>query len=138
MAGLCRLQLIGYVGGDAETRYLPSDDSVAQFSVAYSEKWRDKATGEARERTTWFSVSAWGKLGEIAGEYVRKGNQIYVEGQLYAETWKDKQGEQRTTLKVRADRIVLLGRREDGAKPAAQKPTAREAGSDDDLGDVPF
>ena len=117
MPNFLRCTVIGHAGGDAETRYLPSGDPVSNFSIAFTEKWKDKQTGERKERTTWFNVNCWGKLGEIAGQYVKKGNALMVEGQPYLEEWQDRNGEKRATLKLRADKIVLLGGRREGAEP---------------------
>ena len=122
MPNFCRLQVVGHVGGDCDVRYMPSGDQVANFSVAYTEKWKQKDSGEAKERTTWFSVNCWGKLAEIAGEYIRKGNPVLVEGTPYVESWEAKDGEKRFTLKVRADKIVLLGSKRDSEERPAREP----------------
>lgn len=138
MASLNRVQIIGYLGKDPETRYMPNGDAVANVSIATSEAWTDKASGEKKEHTEWFRVNFWGRLAEVAGEYLKKGQQVYVEGSLRTRKWQDKDGQDRYSTEVRADRMVMLGRREGEAKPAGQKPAVREAGGDDDLGDVPF
>ena len=143
MPNFCRLQIMGHVGGDCEIRYLPSGDPVANFSVAYTERWKDKGSGEAKERTTWFQVNAWGKLAEIAGEYVRKGNPVMVEGVPYVESWESREGGKRFTLKVRADRIVLLGTKQEQkpetAKPEPKQPAQKTGGHFDDMADdIPF
>ena len=138
MASLNRIQIIGYLGQDPTTRYMPNGDAVANVSIATSEAWTDKASGEKKEHTEWHRVNFWGRLAEVVGEYLKKGSQVYVEGSLRTRKWQDKDGNDRYSTEVRADRMVMLGRRDGETKPAGQKPAVKEAGGDDDLGDVPF
>ncbi|HFQ5115456.1 TPA: single-stranded DNA-binding protein [Vibrio vulnificus] len=92
--------LIGRLGGDPEVRYMPTGGAVANITVATSETWRDKATGEQKERTEWHNVALYGKLAEVAGEYLRKGSQVYIEGKLHTQKWQDQSGQDRYTTRV--------------------------------------
>ena len=91
MAGVNKVILIGRLGSDPEVRYTPSGDAVANFSIATSEEWKDKNSGEKRERTEWHRIVAWRRLGEICGEYLSKGRQVYVEGRIQTNAWEDKE-----------------------------------------------
>jgi len=113
MAGLNKITLIGNLGRDPEMRYMPDGRAVANFSIATSEEWKDKATGEKRERTTWFRIIAFGKLGEICGEYLSKGKQVYIEGRLQTNEWTDQEGRNRFSLEVIASQMLMLGRKGD-------------------------
>ena len=101
--------LIGYVGKDPEVRYLPAGDPVANFSLATSEKWKDKKTGEKREKTEWHQIVVYGPLAEVVSKYVGKGKQVYIEGPSHTEEWTDRAGNKRTTVKVTAKHLELLG-----------------------------
>ncbi|HAS6055343.1 TPA: single-stranded DNA-binding protein [Vibrio vulnificus] len=98
--GINKVILVGNLGDDPEIRYMPSGGAVANILVATSEKWRDKATGETREKTEWHRVTLFGKLAEVAGEYLRKGSQVYIEGQLQTKKWQDQNGQDRYTTSV--------------------------------------
>lgn len=98
--GINKVILVGNLGQDPEIRYMPSGGAVANITIATSESWRDKATGEQREKTEWHRVSLFGKLAEVAGEYLRKGSQVYVEGQLQTRKWQDQNGQDRFTTEV--------------------------------------
>ena len=98
--GINRVILVGHLGQDPEVRYMPNGNAVANFSVATSETWKDKQTGENRDRTEWHRVVVFGKLAEIAGEYVKKGTQVYLEGQLQTRKWQDQAGNDRYTTEV--------------------------------------
>ncbi len=98
--GVNKVILVGFLGGDPEVRYMPSGGAVANITIATSETWRDKATGEQREKTEWHRVALYGKLAEVAGEYLRKGSQVYIEGQLQTRKWKDQSGEDRYSTEV--------------------------------------
>lgn len=121
MAGLNKISLIGNLGRDPEVRYTPDGLAVTNFSIAVTEKYK----GE--ERTTWFRVVAFGKLGEIAGEYLSKGKQVYVEGRLQTSEWKDKEGNNRFTLEVVASQMLMLGLK--GDSPASDSAYERPASS---------
>ena len=98
--GVNKCILIGNLGGDPEVRYMPNGSAVANITIATSESWRDKATGEQREKTEWHRVAIFGKLAEIAGEHLRKGSQVYIEGQLQTRKWQDQSGQDRYTTEV--------------------------------------
>lgn len=98
--GVNKVILVGNLGSDPEIRYMPSGGAVANITIATSESWRDKATGEQREKTEWHRVALFGKLAEVAGEYLRKGSQVYVEGQLQTRKWQDQNGQDRYTTEV--------------------------------------
>ncbi len=98
--GINKVILIGNLGNDPEIRYLPNGGAVANLSLATSESWRDKNTGEMREKTEWHRVVLFGKTAEVAGEYLRKGSQVYIEGQLQTRKWQDQSGQDRYTTEV--------------------------------------
>ena len=98
--GVNKVILVGNLGEDPEVRYMPSGGAAANFSIATSESWRDKATGEKKEKTEWHKISIFGKLAEIAGEYLRKGSQVYIEGQLKTRKWQDQSGQDRYSTEV--------------------------------------
>lgn len=124
MASVNKVILIGNLGADPEVRYLPSGDAVTNIRLATSETWKDK-NGEKQERTEWHRVAFFGKLAEIAGEYLKKGSQVYVEGSLRTRKWQDKEGQDRYTTEIVAERMQMLGPRGGGAFEAAD----REGGS---------
>ena len=98
--GINKVILVGNLGQDPEVRYMPNGNAVANFSVATSESWKDKQTGETRDRTEWHRIVVFGKLAEIAGEYIKKGTQVYLEGQLQTRKWQDQSGQDRYTTEV--------------------------------------
>lgn len=98
--GLNKVQLIGYLGQDPDVRYLPNSTAVTMLSLATSDTWKDKQTGEQKERTEWHRVVLYGKLAEVAGEYLRKGSQVYIEGELRTRKWTDQSGQERYTTEV--------------------------------------
>lgn len=98
--GVNKVILVGNLGNDPEIRYMPNGGAVANIVIATSESWRDKATGEQREKTEWHRVALYGKLAEVAGEYLRKGSQVYIEGQLKTRKWQDQSGQDRYTTEV--------------------------------------
>ncbi|WP_430472305.1 single-stranded DNA-binding protein [Vibrio furnissii] len=114
--------LVGNLGSDPEVRYMPSGGAVANITVATSETWRDKATGEQREKTEWHRVALYGKLAEVAGEYLRKGSQVYIEGQLQTRKWQDQSGQDRYSTEVVVQgyngTMQMLGGRQQGGMPA--------------------
>ncbi|MDA0148559.1 MULTISPECIES: single-stranded DNA-binding protein [Vibrio] len=120
--GVNKVILVGNLGGDPEVRYMPSGGAVANITVATSESWRDKATGEQREKTEWHRVALFGKLAEVAGEYLRKGSQVYIEGQLQTRKWQDQSGQDRYTTEVVVQgfngTMQMLGGRAQGGAPA--------------------
>ncbi len=109
--GINKVILVGNLGQDPETRAMPSGSSVTNIRIATSESWKDKQSGEMKERTEWHSVAMFGRLAEIAGEYLRKGSQVYIEGSLRTRKWQDKQGNDRYTTEIIANEMQMLGAR---------------------------
>ncbi len=126
MAGINKVILVGRLGNDPEVRYTPGGSAFVRFSVATSEEWRDKTTGEKKERTEWHRVVAWDKLGERCAEYLAKGRQVYVEGRLQTRSYEDKEGVKRYSTEIVANDVQFLGGREgqpgkaDAALPASR------------------
>lgn len=120
--GVNKVILVGNLGNDPEIRYMPNGGAVANITIATSESWRDKATGEQREKTEWHRVALFGKLAEVAGEYLRKGSQVYIEGQLQTRKWQDQSGQDRYTTEVVVQGfngvMQMLGGRAQGGAPA--------------------
>lgn len=114
MAGINKVILIGRLGRDPEVRYTPDGTAVANFSIATSDEWKDRDTGEKRERTEWHRIVAWRKLGELCGEYLSKGRQVYIEGRLQTRDWQDKDGNKRYTTEIVANEVQFLGARDSG------------------------
>ena len=112
--GVNKVILVGNLGADPETRSMPSGMSVANIRIATSESWKDKQSGEQKERTEWHHVVMFGRLGEIATEYLRKGSQVYIEGSLRTRKWQDKEGKDRYTTEIVADEMQMLGGRGGG------------------------
>ena len=153
MASINKVILIGNLGKDPETRYLPSGDAVTNITVATTDTWKDKS-GEKQEHTEWHRVAFFGKLAEIAGEYLKKGSPVYVEGRIRTRKWQDKEGQERYTTEIIADRMQMLGSRGGGSEPMAArepkaapaesagggKPAAKKSGAsfDDMDDDIPF
>jgi len=113
--GVNKVILVGTLGADPETRSMPSGMSVTNIRIATNESWKDKASGAQQERTEWHSIAFFGRLGEIAAEYLRKGSQVFVEGKLRTRKWQDKQGNDRYTTEIIADNMQMLGGRAGGA-----------------------
>jgi len=119
--GVNKVILVGNLGQDPEVRYMPSGGAVANITLATSESWRDKATGEMKEQTEWHRVVLFGKLAEVAGEYLRKGSQVYIEGQLRTRKWTDQSGAEKYTTEVVVNvggTMQMLGGRQGGGAPA--------------------
>ena len=134
--GVNKVILVGNLGADPETRAMPSGMTVANIRIATSESWKDKASGEQQERTEWHHVALFGRLGEIAGEYLRKGSQVYIEGRLRTRKWQDKEGNDRYTTEIVASEMQMLGGRGGAgggtgageARGAESRAPAREPG----------
>src|SRR5262245_31325450 len=109
--GINKVILVGNLGQDPETRYMPNGKAVTNLRIATSESWKDKQTGEQREQTEWHSIVMYDKLAEIAAEYLRKGSQVYVEGKLRTRKWQDKEGRDRYTTEIQANEMQMLGGR---------------------------
>lgn len=141
--GVNKVILIGNLGKDPEVRYMPSGGAVANVTLATSETWRDKQTGETQERTEWHNVVFFNRLAEIAGEYLRKGSKVYIEGSLRTRKWQDKNGQDRYTTEIVASEMQMLdGRRDDAQQNSApdQEPSGgyQPQASDDFEEDIPF
>src|SRR5450755_1232612 len=117
--GINKVILIGHLGADPETRAMPSGMSVANMRLATTESWKDKQSGEQQERTEWHNVALFGRLGEIAAEYLRKGSQVYIEGRLRTRKWQDKEGRDRYTTEIVGNEMQMLGGRGGGGGAAA-------------------
>jgi single-strand DNA-binding protein len=128
MASVNKVILIGNLGADPETRYLPSGDAVTNIRIATTDSWKDKS-GEKQEHTEWHRVAFFGKTAEIAGEYLKKGSPVYVEGRIRTRKWQDKEGQERFSTEIVADRMQLLGARGGGAESMSREPAAAIAGS---------
>jgi single-strand DNA-binding protein len=150
MASVNKVILIGNLGKDPDVRYLPSGDAVTNISVATTDTWKDKS-GEKQEHTEWHRIAFFGKLASIAGEFLKKGSPVYVEGRIRTRKWQDKDGQERYSTEIVADRMQLLGSRTGGSEPmtrtpkSAEEPSATPApakkggGSFDDMDDdIPF
>ena len=156
MASVNKVILIGNLGRDPETRFMPSGDAICNISIATTDTWKDK-NGEKQEKTEWHRVAFFGKLAEIAGEYLKKGSQVYVEGRLQTRKWQDKDGQDKYTTEIVANAMQMLGSRQGmgggdrggadmgeggGSRPAASKPAgtgAKGGGKFDDFeDDIPF
>jgi single-strand DNA-binding protein len=147
--GVNKVILIGNLGRDPEVRYMPSGSAVANVTIATSESWKDKQTGEQQERTEWHNVVFYNRLAEIVGEYLKKGSQVYVEGSLRTRKWQDKEtGKDRYTTEIIANEMQMLGSRAGGGEasmgkgparekaapaPAAKQEAGQEAALDDDI-----
>lgn len=148
--GINKVILVGNLGADPETRYTAGGAAITRIRVATSESWRDKQTGENQERTEWHRVVFFGRLAEIAGEYLRKGSQVYIEGSLRTDKWQDQSGQDRYTTEIVARDMQMLGGRGDTAarsssggfrdqqssgsgKSQAQPAVAEDAFTDDDI-----
>lgn len=139
MPSLNEVKLIGHVGKDPESRFLPNGNAVVNLTIATSEQWLDKTSGEKKEKTEWHRVTAFGKLAEIIGQYCTKGKLVFIEGKLTTRKWLDKSGADRYTTEINADTMLLLGGREpDGAAKATSKPAAKTESVNEMLDDIPF
>ena len=116
--GVNKVIIVGNLGNDPDTRYMPSGGAVTNLSVATNESWKDKQTGEQKDRTEWHRVAMFGRLAEIAAEYLRKGSQIYIEGKLRTRKWQDQSGNDRYTTEIIADELQMLGGRSGAGAPA--------------------
>jgi single-strand DNA-binding protein len=112
--GINKVIIVGNLGADPETRAMPSGSTVANLRIATTENWKDKQTGENQERTEWHRVVLFGRLGEIAAEYLRKGSQVYIEGSLRTRKWQDKQGNERYSTEIVGNEMQMLGGRGGG------------------------
>ncbi|MBK8524487.1 MAG: single-stranded DNA-binding protein [Betaproteobacteria bacterium] len=155
MASVNKVILVGNLGADPETRYLPSGDPVTNLRLATTDSWKDKASGEKKEATEWHRVVLFRRLAEVAGQYLKKGSQVYIEGRIRTRKWQDKDGQERYTTEIEAEEMKMLGSRQGqgepspsygggggdsapaygGAKPAA---AGKKPSFDDMEDDIPF
>ena len=156
MASVNKVILVGNLGADPETRFMPNGDALANIRLATTESWKDKATGEKKELTEWHRVVFRNKLAEIVGQYLKKGSAVYVEGRIRTRKWQDKEGQERYTTEIEAREMQMLGGRSSGASasggeaeyggsmPSSSAPSrsgapAKKAPSFDDMDDdIPF
>jgi single-strand DNA-binding protein len=143
MQSLNKVQIIGNLGQDPETRYTPSGHQTTTISVATTEKWKDKATGELKEKTEWHRVVFFGRLAEVAVQYLKKGRPVYVEGRLNTHKWVDKDKIDRHITQINASDMILLGNKpaDGGSAPpaaAASQPNSAASHFDDMPDDIPF
>ena len=149
--GVNKVIIVGNLGKDPETRYMPSGSAVTNLRIATTESWKDKQTGDQQERTEWHAVAMFGRLAEIAAEYLRKGSQVYIEGKLRTRKWQDKEGKDRYTTEIVADEMQMLGGKGGGAgerapssgggmqRPAAVNDSGVDSGPPGDFDDdIPF
>ncbi len=145
MHGVNKAIILGNLGGDPETRYMPNGNAVTNISIATSESWQDKNTGQTQERTEWHRVVFFNRLAEIAGEYLRKGSKVYIEGSLRTRKWQDQSGNDRYTTEIIASSLQMLGDRQDNGnqggyaqqpaqqRPAQQQPEPQQEEFEDDI-----
>lgn len=125
MAGINKVIIVGHLGNEPEMRSMPNGEAVANISVATSESWTDKTTGERKEVTEWHRIVLYRRLAEIAGQYLHKGSQVYVEGRLKTRKWQDSNGQDRYTTEIQGDNLQMLGSAQ-APSAAAPKPTAAQ------------
>ncbi|HIG65688.1 MAG TPA: single-stranded DNA-binding protein [Methyloprofundus sp.] len=121
---LNKVTLIGNLGADPEVRYMPAGGAVANITVATTFRWKDKQSGERKEKTEWHRVVFFNRLAEIVGEYLRKGSQVYIEGRLQTRKWQDQSGQDRYTTEIVATEMNMLGSRSGGTAPLANAPAS--------------
>ncbi|MCH7821424.1 MAG: single-stranded DNA-binding protein [Proteobacteria bacterium] len=144
--GINKVILVGNLGADPETRYMPSGSAVTNITVATNESWKDKQTGEQKDRTEWHKVAMFNRLAEVAAEYLRKGSQVYIEGKLRTRKWQDRDGNDRYTTEIIADEMQMLGGRGGGgsapmdssSSSASSVSEPPKPGPDDFDDDIPF
>ena len=125
--GINKVILVGNLGADPESRAMPSGSAVTNIRVATSESWKDKTTGDQQERTEWHNVAFFGRLAEVAAEYLHKGSQVYIEGKIRTRKWQDREGNDRWTTEINADQMQMLGGRPGAGAPAATPSSRSEA-----------
>ena len=150
MASVNSCTFIGNLGKDPDMKYTASGEAICNFSIACSESWKDKNTGEKKEQTEWVRISFFGKLAEICGQYLKKGSQVYVEGSMRTRKWTDKDGQEKYTTEIRGNEMKMLGGKPEGGgqrqqsneydqtPPQRQQPPKSSANFDDLESDIPF
>ena len=155
--GINKVIIVGNLGNDPEVKYTPAGAAITNISVATSESWKDKSSGQTQEKTEWHRIVFFGKLAEIAGEYLRKGSQVYIEGKLQTRKWQDKQGQDRYSTEIICDSfngvMQMLGSKQEGSQPRQQAPqqqqqqtqqqsaypvSTNQADSNNEFSDIPF
>jgi single-strand DNA-binding protein len=150
--GVNKVIIVGTLGADPDTSYAPSGSAITKLSIATNESWKDKETGEQKEKTEWHRISMFGRLAEISAEYLRKGSQVYIEGKLATNKWQDKEGNDRWTTEIIANQMQMLGGRPTGNATSSksnenqqspsnenqQSPPEPPAVTDDFDDDIPF
>lgn len=134
MASVNKVIIVGNLGADPETKYLPSGDAVCSLRVATGDKWKDKTSGQMKEATEWHRISFFGRLAEVCGEYLKKGSTVYVEGSIRTRKYQDKDGVEKYATEIRGDVMQMLG----GKGDQQAKPATRSRQAQDDTSDVPF
>lgn len=146
MASVNRVTIVGNLGKDPEAKFMPNGDAVTNITVATTESWKDKNSGEKKEVTEWHRIVFFRKLAEIAGQYLKKGSQVYIEGSLKTRKWQDKDGQDRYTTEIVASELKMLGSRPEGSgndqrqqdKPKQQSAPAGGGFGDFDDDQIPF
>ena len=147
MRGVNKAIIVGTLGKDPETRYTASGAAITSISVATSETWKDKQSGDKQEKTEWHNITFFGRLAEVAGEYLKKGSQVYIEGRIQTDKWQDKDGKDRYTTKIIANEMQMLGGKPEAKDSSsgfrkkegqASKPYPEEMKADFEEQDIPF
>lgn len=136
--GINKVIALGNLGKDPEIKFLPSGQAVCNFSLAVSQTWKDKQTGEMKERTEWMNIEVWGNQAEACEKYLSKGSQCYVEGEMRTDKWQDKDGNDRWTTKVRANNTLFIGSRSDAPNHSGPSAKPDPAPNEDFDDDIPF
>jgi single-strand DNA-binding protein len=136
MASVNKVIIVGNLGADPEMKYTQNNTPVTNFRIATTDVWTDRQTNERQERTEWHRIVAWGRLGEICSQYLRKGKQVYIEGRLQTREWEDRDGNKRYTTEIVAQNMQMLGRRGDEEGYQAPRQAAGAAGGADAAADV--
>jgi single-strand DNA-binding protein len=138
MASVNRVIVVGNLGRDPETRYDPKGACMTNIAVATTDKWKDKASGEQKEATEWHRIAFFGKLAEIAGQYLKKGSQVYIEGKLRTRKWTDKAGVEKYSTEIIADTMQMLGSKTGGSVPMDDAPAPKSDAPMDERDSIPF
>lgn len=143
MASVNKAIVVGSLGKDPEMRYLPNGDAVCNFSVATSESWKDKTTGDKKEATEWHRINFFGKLAEVCGQYLKKGSLVYIDGSIHTRKWKDKDGTDRYSTEIKGQSMQMLGgKKESSGDTTSDKPKDESSrppsGFEDFPDDIPY
>jgi len=132
-ADLNKVMLIGRLGGDPELRYTPQGTPVTRFSLATNDSWKDKQTGEFKDKTVWHRIVVWGRMAEVTSEYLSKGRQVFIEGRIDNRSWEDDQGQKKYISEVVAQRVLFLGSKGDVADTSQEEDFSTDDIADDDI-----